>query len=112
MKLSKPQKRFLAALYTAQTRPEASVGFMRDRIPGAVEYFAWYDLRRFTGGVTPQLPTLRRLQSDGLIETDSEDLVRACELQRCRCRCDAWRLTQTGLEAVQQWTIKLMESRY
>lgn len=105
--LTKPQRRFLAALFIAQTRPEKNDGWKSDRNP--VEYFVWQSLTLFTGGVTPQLPTLRKLQSYGLIETNSEDIVQSCECRQCRCRSDAWRLTPNGFAAVSSWNIKIPE---
>jgi hypothetical protein len=50
--------------------------------------------------------TMRILQRLGFAEPENEFVVKLVEARRCRCGCDAWRITEAGQEYVRSLDVR------
>lgn len=57
------------------------------------------------------IKTMRALERHGYVENDSEAMVLAVETGRCRCSCDRWRITPSGMAHVLTLNISFVQDR-
>lgn len=75
---------------------------------GRTEFHERLDIANYARGeYGPGYPvkTMRVLQQHSLVEPENEFVVQLVETGRCRCGCDAWRITEAGRACIDRMTV-------
>lgn len=106
-KLSDPQKKALAALYTMTVmRERKERGWWKNIGP----FFSRYDIGGFAraGCQGYPLKTMKILQGHGLVVPHKEYAVLLVEREICTCGCDRWKITDDGRRMAESMNIKIL----
>lgn len=113
MKLTKHQRKILVALNAL-----CSGVVMPDDWRCNREEWEWFTRREiakvFSGDqeawTPPQLRTMLRLREAGLVEPESDVVLKLIRLEVCLCKCDRWKVTDAGKALAESWKVFIPEA--